>query len=113
MVDEKTYTERIKVAGDAALGKVRELIHEGNVRRLIIRNEDERILIEIPLTVGAVGVLLAPVAAAVGAVAALVTHCTIEVEKVGEAPDTVAPPPGTTYGSEMPPSSSSGATPGV
>ncbi len=86
MTDEKTYTERIKVAGDTLLAKVRELVHEGNVRRLIIRTEDDRVLLEIPLTVGAVGVLLAPVAAAVGAVAALVTHCTIEVEKTGERP---------------------------
>jgi hypothetical protein len=86
VADEKTYTERFKVAGETVLTKVKELIHEGNVRRLIIKNEDERILIEVPLTIGAVGVLLAPVAAAIGAIAALVTHCTIEVERVGEKP---------------------------
>jgi hypothetical protein len=88
MGEEKSYTERFKVTGEAALGKVRELVHEGNVRRLVIRNEEEKILIEIPLTVGAVGVLIAPVAAAIGAIAALVTHCTIEVERVGEKPRT-------------------------
>jgi Domain of unknown function (DUF4342) len=86
MGEEKSYTERFRMGGDAVMGKVKELIHEGNVRRLIIRNEDERVLIEIPLSVGAVGVLLAPVAAAIGAIAALVTHCTIEVERVGEKP---------------------------
>jgi hypothetical protein len=86
MNEEKTYTERFKLTGEAVLGKVKELVHEGNVRRLIIRNEDEKILIEIPLTVGAVGVLIAPVAAAIGAVAALVSHCTIDVERVGEKP---------------------------
>jgi hypothetical protein len=86
MDEEKTYTERFKLTGEAVMGKVKELVHEGNVRRLIIRNEDEKILIEIPLTVGAVGVLIAPVAAAIGAVAALVTHCTIDVERVGEKP---------------------------
>ncbi len=86
MGEEKTYTERFKLTGETLMGKVKEVIHEGNVRRLVIRNEEEKILIEIPLTVGAVGVLLAPVAAAIGAIAALVTHCTIEVERVGEKP---------------------------
>jgi hypothetical protein len=88
MSEEKSYTERFRVTGEAAMGKVKELVHEGNVRRLIIRNEDDKILIEIPLTIGAVGVLIAPVAAAIGAIAALVTHCTIEVERVGEKPPT-------------------------
>jgi hypothetical protein len=83
---DKTYTERIKVAGDQVLSVVKTVIHEGNVRRLIIRNEKDQVLIELPMTVGVVGVLLAPVAAALGAVAALVTHCTIEIERAGEAP---------------------------
>jgi len=86
MGEEKTYTERFKLSGEGVLSKVKEVMREGNARRLIIRNEDERVLVEIPLTVGAVGVLLAPVAAALGAIAALVTHCTIEVERVGEKP---------------------------
>lgn len=83
-MDNRKPTERIRVAGEKTLSEVRRLVHEGNVRRLIIRNEDERVLIEIPVTVGAVGVLLAPVAAAVGAVAALVKHCTIEVERAAD-----------------------------
>lgn len=83
---ERTYTERIKVAGNQILSVVRTVIHEGNVRRLIIRNEKDRVVIEIPVTVGVVGVLVAPVAAAIGAVAALLTHCTIEIERVGEPP---------------------------
>jgi hypothetical protein len=83
---DKTYTERIKVAGDQVLSVVRTVLHEGNVRRLIIRNEKDQVLIELPITVGVVGVLLAPVAAALGAVAALVAHCTIEIERVGEPP---------------------------
>jgi len=99
MGEEKSYTERFKLGGDAVLGKVKEVVHEGNVRRLIIRNEDERILIEIPLTVGAVGVLIAPVAAAIGAIAALVTHSTIEVERVGEKPPET---PETTEGTPPP-----------
>jgi hypothetical protein len=96
MGEEKTYTERFKLSGEALLSKVKEVVHEGNVRRLVIRNEDERVLIEIPLTVGAVGVLIAPIAAAIGAIAALVTHCSIEVERVGEKPS------GTTEGGEPP-----------
>jgi len=73
--------EEHRVRGEQVIEKVRELIHEGNVRRIIIRNDDGKTLIEVPLTVGVVGTLLAPVWAAVGAVAALVTHCSIEVEK--------------------------------
>ena len=94
MADEKTYTERFKLTGESVLSKVKEVMHEGNARRLIIRNEDDRVLVEIPLTVGAVGVLLAPVAAAIGAIAALVKHCTIEVERVGERPAEGAKPEG-------------------
>lgn len=81
-MQERTTTERLRVASDRTLSEVKRLIHEGNVRRLIIRNQEERVLVEIPLTVGAVGVLVAPVAAAIGAVAALATHCTIEIERV-------------------------------
>ncbi len=83
---EKTYTERIKVAGDQMLSVVKTVLHEGNVRRIIIRNEKDQVLIELPVTVGVVGMLVAPVAAALGAVAALVAHCTIEIERVGEPP---------------------------
>lgn len=70
-----------KIEGDKLLAKVKELIHEGNVRRIIIKNEDGKTLIEIPLTVGVVGTLIAPVLAAVGAIAALAVHYTIVVEK--------------------------------
>ena len=83
---ETTYTERLRVAGDQVLSVVKTAIHEGNVRRVIIRNEKDQILIELPVTVGVVGVLVAPVAAALGAVAALVAKCTIEIERVGEPP---------------------------
>lgn len=71
--------EEFKVKGEELLGKIRELIAEGNVRRVTINNAEGKTLLEIPLTVGVVGVLLAPVAAAIGAVAALVTECTISV----------------------------------
>lgn len=73
--------EEFKVAGDQVLTTVRDLVREGNVRRIVIKNEDGHALIEIPLTVGVVGVLLLPVAAAVGALAAVATGFTIAVEK--------------------------------
>lgn len=72
---------RFKVNGHEALSKVKELIKAGNVRRIIIKNEKEEVLMEIPLTAAVIGTVFAPVLAAVGALAALVNKCTIEVEK--------------------------------
>jgi hypothetical protein len=72
--------DEYKVAGDKVVTKIKEIIHEGNVRRIIIKNDEGRSLIEVPMTVGVVGALLAPVWAAIGAVAALVANCSIEVE---------------------------------
>lgn len=77
----KTTKEEFKVNGEDLLRKVKELINEGNVRRIIIKNKEGKQLIELPLTVGVVGAVLAPVLAAVGAIAALVTECTILVER--------------------------------
>jgi len=77
----KRRYEEYRVAGDKVIAKVKELIHEGNVRRLIIKNDEGRTLIEVPLTIGVVGAVLAPVWAAIGAVAALVANCSIEVER--------------------------------
>jgi hypothetical protein len=76
--------EQYKVAGDRVVEKVKEIIREGNVRRITIRNEEGRTLIEIPLTVGVVGAVLLPVWAAIGAIAALVANCSIEVEREDE-----------------------------
>jgi len=84
MTEEKVTTEEYQVDGDDLLHKVKELVHEGNIRRIIIKNEDGKRLIEIPLTLGVVGIALLPVWAAIGAVAALVADCTIVVEKVAE-----------------------------
>ncbi len=83
-MQERTWWETIKVEGSELLDKVKELIHEGNVRRVRIKQE-ERTVAEFPLTVGVVGTVLAPVLAAVGALAALLTHCSIEVERVAPA----------------------------
>jgi hypothetical protein len=77
-------TDRVQeftVSGDEVVAKVKELVHEGNVRRLIIKNEEGRILIEVPLTIGVIGAALLPVFAAIGAMAAVATRCTIVVER--------------------------------
>jgi hypothetical protein len=73
--------ERYKVAGEKLLSKVKELLQEGNIRRITIKNDEDKTLIEIPLTIGVVGAAIFPVWAAVGAIAALVTDCSIEVER--------------------------------
>ncbi len=70
-----------KVQGEELLGKAREIVREGNVRRLMIINDEGKTLIEIPLTIGVIGAVLLPVWAAIGAIAAVVTDCTIRVEK--------------------------------
>ena len=78
MSDKK---EEFKVSGEELLKRVKELIAEGNVRRIIIKNKEGKAIIEVPLTLGVVGALLAPPLAAVGAIAALITECTIVVER--------------------------------
>jgi len=80
MTDKKT-TEEFTVNGEELLAKVKALINEGNIRRIIIKDEAGKTLVELPVTIGVVGVLIAPVLAAVGAIAALVTKCTIVVER--------------------------------
>ncbi len=82
MTEEKTRFEEFSVNGEELVAKIKEILHEGNVRRIIIKNEKGEILIEIPLTIGVVGILLLPVWAAIGAIAALVARMTIVVEKV-------------------------------
>ena len=84
MTEKKTTQEEFKVNGEELIAKVKEIIKEGNVRRLIIKDKDGKTLIEIPLTVGVIGIVLAPVLAAVGAIAALVTECSIIVERTAE-----------------------------
>lgn len=75
-------TEEFRTTGDQLLAKTKELIHAGNVRRLIIKNEEGRTLIEIPLTIGVIGAALLPIFAAIGALAALATDCSIVVERI-------------------------------
>lgn len=74
-------TEEFKINGDEVIAKIKELIKEGNARRVIIKNESGETVIEIPLAIGAIGAVIAPALAAIGAVAALLTKCTLVVEK--------------------------------
>jgi hypothetical protein len=80
---EKTYWESFKADGEAAVDKVKALIHEGNVRRIVVQHEG-RTVAEFPLTAGIVGAVLAPVVAAVGALVALLKDCTIQIERDGQ-----------------------------
>lgn len=80
-MSESQNRETISITGDQLLQRVRELIHEGNVRRIVIKHAGDTV-VELPLTVGVVGAVLLPMLAAVGALAALMSDCTIEVERL-------------------------------
>lgn len=77
-VEQKSFQEELQVMGDQLLTRVKELIHEGNVRRIIIK-QDGNTIMEFPLSVGVVGAIAAPVLIAIGAISALIYQCTIEV----------------------------------
>jgi len=81
-VTEPQAAETYEVEGDDLVAKIKELVREGNVRRIIIKSEEGERLIEIPLTVGVVGAVLLPVWAAIAVIAAIVTNASIEVERV-------------------------------
>ncbi|MEI7981049.1 MAG: DUF4342 domain-containing protein [Bacteroidota bacterium] len=75
----ENFSEEFRIKGEELVEKVKQLIHEGNVRRLIIKDEDGKVYLEIPVTFGVIGAFIAPMLAAVGAVAAMVAHLKIEV----------------------------------
>jgi hypothetical protein len=85
--------ERHQVSGEKLLQTVKRLLHEGNIRRIIIRDEHERTIIEIPLTIGVVSAVLLPAWVAIGAIAALAADLTVEVEKVGQPKAGIEPEP--------------------
>jgi hypothetical protein len=82
MSEEKVRREEFSISGEALIEKIKELVHEGNIRRIIIKDKEDKVLVDIPLTVGVLGALVAPQLAALGAIAALVTDITIVVEIV-------------------------------
>lgn len=79
--ETKTTTEQYRFTGEDAIAKIKRLVHEGNVRRVSVKNAEGHTIIEFPLTVGVVGAALVPIWAALGAAVALVADCSIEVEK--------------------------------
>lgn len=81
MPGKKVKEESFRIDGEELLRKVKQLIHEGNVRKITIRDKDGKTLVVLPLTIGVAAAVLAPVLAAVGAIAALVTECTVTVER--------------------------------
>jgi hypothetical protein len=81
MSEEKFRTEEFRVNGEELITKIKNLIKEGNIRRVIIKDKEGKVVFEIPLTFGVVGALIAPQLAAVGAIAALLTEATVVVEK--------------------------------
>jgi hypothetical protein len=87
MTQATTSTEQINVKGGHLVEKAKELVHEGNVRRLIIKDTDGKTVIEVPVTIGVLGLFAAPSIAAVGALAALAADYSIEVERDAPEPD--------------------------
>ena len=84
MSQDKFRTEEFRVDGEDLIAKIKNLVKEGNIRRIIIKNKEGDVVFEIPLTFGVVGALIAPQLAAVGAIAALLTEATVVVEKTEE-----------------------------
>lgn len=85
MTGDKFRTEEFRVNGEELLAKIKQLVHEGNIRRIVIKNKDGGTVMEIPMTLGVVGAVLVPTLAAVGAIAALLSEATVVVEKTDAA----------------------------
>jgi Domain of unknown function (DUF4342) len=79
--ERPSSTQEFTISGEEVVAKVKELIAEGNIRRIIIKNEEGRTMLEVPLTLGLIGAALLPVLAAIGALAAIATRCTLVVER--------------------------------
>ena len=91
MDTKKTWWESVEAKSENVVERVKQIVHEGNVRRVVVKQQGKTIA-EFPLTAGVIGAVIAPVAAAIGALSALVADCTIEVEKtVGEPESTTVP----------------------
>ena len=91
-MEERTWWESIKAEGGELVEKLKQLVREGNVRRVVVK-QGSRTVAEFPLTAGVVGTLLAPVLAAIGALVALLNDCSIEVERTGPRPVPSPPAP--------------------
>ncbi len=82
MSEERVRTEEFRVSGDEVIARIKDLVHQGNIRRITIKNNEGKTLIEVPLTIGVIGAVLLPTWAAIGAIAALVADLRIVVERV-------------------------------
>ena len=80
-VGKKTWNQQFSVSADEVTKKVKELVHEGNVTRIIVKDEKGKLLLDLPVTVGVVGLVLAPLLAAAGAIAGVATKCTVTIER--------------------------------
>ncbi len=85
-MSDKTYWDTFKAEGENVVAKIKDIIHEGNVRRVVIQQHG-RTVAEFPLTAGVVGAMLAPVLAAIGALVAVMQDCTIQMERTKSAPE--------------------------
>ena len=85
MSEQKVRSEEFRVNGEELITKIKNLVNEGNIRRIIIKDKEGNVIFEIPLTFGIIGALIAPQLAAIGAIAALVTEATVVVEKADES----------------------------
>jgi hypothetical protein len=83
-MSKETRTEELTIRGEELIATVKELVHQGNIRRITIKNREGKVLIEVPLSLGVVGALLLPTLAALGALAAIVSECTIVVERMDD-----------------------------
>lgn len=88
--EKQSWTEEFVVAGEELVNTIKQLVQEAGVRRIVIKNEAQRINLEIPLVLGVAGIALLPVYSAVALIAALVADCTITVERVEKAPESEA-----------------------
>jgi hypothetical protein len=85
MTDDQKVCEEHKVSGEGMVARVKELIREGNVRRIIVKDQEGQTIMELPLTIGVVSALLLPALVALGAIAALAAHYTLVVEREAES----------------------------
>lgn len=88
----QTFWQKLEGTTDQILAEINRLVAEGNLRRVVVKQRD-RTVAEFPVTIGVIGVVIAPLAAAIGALAAVLTECTIEVERTGTPDDRPDAPP--------------------
>jgi hypothetical protein len=82
-MEQEDRTEEFTINGEDLIARIKELIRQGNIRRIILKNKDGGVLMEFPLTLGVVGAVFAPTLAAIGAIAALISEVTVVIEKTG------------------------------